>query len=69
MEDNQKIVEDMQAVAAQMVQDDIEENPDIVMNILTVLPAVKINVWQEVFNIVNTDSAMIVLCLLKLVLN
>ena len=30
MEDNQKIVEDMQAVAAQMVQDDIEENPDIV---------------------------------------
>ena len=30
MEDNQKIVEDMQAVAAKMVQDDIEENPDIV---------------------------------------
>lgn len=30
MEDNQKIVEDMQAVAAQMVQDDIEENSDIV---------------------------------------
>ena len=30
MEDNQKIVEDMQAVAAQIVQVDIEENPDIV---------------------------------------
>jgi len=30
MEDNQKLVEDMQAVAAQMVQDDIEENPDVV---------------------------------------
>lgn len=29
MEDEKKIVEDMQAVAAQMVLDDIEENPDI----------------------------------------
>lgn len=28
-EEVQKIIEDMQAVAAQMVQDDIEENPDV----------------------------------------
>lgn len=29
MEEEKKIIEDMQAVAAQMVQDDIDENPDI----------------------------------------
>ena len=28
-EEIQKIIEDMQAVAAQMVKDDIEENPDV----------------------------------------
>ncbi len=30
MEDENKIIEDMQEVVLQMVQDDIEENPDIV---------------------------------------
>lgn len=30
MEDEKKIIEDMQEVVLQMVQDDIEENPDIV---------------------------------------
>ncbi len=30
MEDGKKIIEDMQAVVAQMAADDIEENPDIV---------------------------------------
>ncbi len=30
MEDEKKIIEDMQAVVAQMAADDIEENPDIV---------------------------------------
>lgn len=29
MEEEKQIIEDMQAVCAQMVQDDIEENPDV----------------------------------------
>ena len=69
MDESKKIIEDMQAVVAQMVQDDIDENPDVVNEFLIALHAEKINASQEVFNTANTDCAMIVCFWLRPVLH
>ena len=64
----EEIIEEMQAVAKQMVLDDLEENPDLEFEYFDCSCCGKSKHMQARLSTVNTDFAMIVSCLRKQVL-